>query len=169
MNHNPNETRPELTTYKNFSLELGYRLQHVCYQPTAFHILKEMALQTNWQNRFYQRGRDFLVMQTHFDGGTISGYVQDYVRDGILTELIPKSEVINQKHRQNFRFNLPNSIILNCSEWFPHASNGHHNFKRAEKWKYREKPVDIKHSIGLAPPPAWTPYWEDDDPVNIPF
>ena len=161
MSLHPNESRPAGTEYENFSLEFMWRIKHVCYTPGQMSVLREMTVITTWKNRYFSRGRDYLVQQTHLEKGSVSTFIQVAVRDGLLKELINRGEVFSEKHRQNYAFLLPEKVILDCRNWFPHAASKEHSSKRAEQFAYKYPQRPAGEIIQLGDAPEVTDPWED--------
>jgi hypothetical protein len=137
MNSNPNNSRPEDAKRLGFTWEFMDRIRFVCYTPGSMNVMRTMLGVTNWDKRLYQMGRAWLASQTHLKDTTVSTLIQEFVRDGLLTELISENEVHFEKHRQNYRFNLPPQPILDCRNWYPHAKNKHHDLERAVKFSFK--------------------------------
>lgn len=169
MSVHPNESRPEGTEYKNFSLEFMWRIKHVCYTPGLISVLREMTVVTTWRDRYFSRGRDYLVQQTHLEEGSVSTFIQVAHRDGLLKELISRGEVLGEKHRQNYAFLLPKESILDCRNWFPHAASKEHSPVRAEKFAYKYPQNAPGEIIQLGDVPEVTDPWEGFQPTSSPF
>ena len=165
----PNETRPADTEYKNFSLEFMWRIKHVCYTPGQMSVLREMTAVTTWRDKYFSRGREYLVQQTHLERGSVSSFIQVAVRDGLLKELISRGEVFGEKHRQNYAFLLPNATILDCRNWFPHANSKEHSAERAEKFAFSSDEQLMAEVIPLAGLPEVTDPWANIQPRISPF
>jgi hypothetical protein len=165
----PNDSRPVDAKRLGLTWEFMDRIAHVCYFPTGMHVMRTMLGVTNWDKRIYQMGRDWLVSQTHLNEGTISTYVQYFVRDGLLTETISKKEVQFEKHRQNYKFNIPDKPILDCRLWLPHAHNKHHNEKLAETFALMSDKSPLGGVIQLGKIPEVTDPWAIEQSYFSPF
>ena len=169
MSVNPNNSRPEGARRLGFQWEFMDQIQYVCYTSSYMNIMRTMLNVTNWDKRIYQMGRSWLAQQTHSCEATVSTYVQDFVRDGLLTETISHDEVHFQKHRQNYVFNIPKQPILDCRLWLPHINNAHHSPGRAAKFAFKESNQAVVDIIQLGDLPEVTDPWEDFQSPDSPF
>ena len=170
MSVNPNNSRPEGAKRLGFQWEFMDQILYVCYTPSYMNIMRAMLNVTNWNLRIYQMGRKHLSQQTHLSEATVSTCIQDFVQDGLLSETISRTEVQFMKHRQNYRFNIPSEVILDCRNWFPHAKSEHHSDYWAEKFCYKpDSNLPPKEIIRLGVLPEVTDPWEDFQSPDSPF